>query len=93
MLCHNRSIFPLGNKPLCRMQDCNVERDGLAIAIGTSIFRVLQITRPKIVSLGNIPGSDIYRHLQQYRDARRVPGFLILAFEAPINFANTTWLR
>ncbi|KAJ0980815.1 hypothetical protein J5N97_009070 [Dioscorea zingiberensis] len=69
-------------------------QDGLAIAIGISIFRVLlQITRPKIVSLGNIPGSDIYRNLQQYRDARRVPGFLILAIEAPINFANTTYLH
>ncbi|KAJ0963064.1 hypothetical protein J5N97_028186 [Dioscorea zingiberensis] len=64
-------------------------QDGLAIAIGTSTFRVLQITRSKIVSLGNIPGSDIYRILKQYKDARRVPGFLILAIEARTNFANT----
>ncbi|XP_039126703.1 probable sulfate transporter 3.3 [Dioscorea cayenensis subsp. rotundata] len=69
-------------------------QEGLAIAIGISIFRVLlQITRPKIVSLGNISGSDIYRNVQQYRDAKRVPGFLILAVEAPINFANCTYLH
>ncbi|KAM0948691.1 putative SLC26A/SulP transporter, STAS domain, sulfate anion transporter, STAS domain superfamily [Dioscorea sansibarensis] len=69
-------------------------QEGLAIAIGISIFRVLlQITRPKIVSLGNISGSDIYRNVQQYRDAKGVPGFLILAIEAPINFANTNYLH
>nr|XP_027098371.1 probable sulfate transporter 3.3 [Coffea arabica] len=67
---------------------------GLAIAVGISIFRVLlQITRPKTVMLGNIPGTDIYRNLHQYKDAVRIPGFLILSIEAPINFANTTYLK
>ncbi|CDP00782.1 unnamed protein product [Coffea canephora] len=67
---------------------------GLAIAVGISIFKVLlQITRPKTVMLGNIPGTDIYRNLHQYKDAVRIPGFLILSIEAPINFANTTYLK
>ena len=43
--------------------------------------------------LGNIPGTDIYRNLHQYKDAVRIPGFLILSIEAPINFANTTYLK
>nr|XP_019701466.1 probable sulfate transporter 3.3 isoform X2 [Elaeis guineensis] len=69
-------------------------QDGLAIAVGISIFRILlQITRPNIVTLGNITGTDIYRNLHHYIDARRVPGFLILAVEAPINFTNTTYLN
>ncbi|XP_026656567.2 probable sulfate transporter 3.3 isoform X2 [Phoenix dactylifera] len=69
-------------------------QDGLAIAVGISIFRILlQTTRPNIVILGNITGTDIYRNLQHYNDARRVPGFLILAVEAPINFTNTTYLN
>lgn len=43
--------------------------------------------------LGNIPGSDIFRNLDHYKDAVRVPGFLILSIEAPINFVNTTYLK
>ncbi|KAI3410269.1 STAS domain-containing protein [Psidium guajava] len=67
---------------------------GLAIAVGISIFKILlQITRPKAVMLGNIPGTDIYRNLHHYKEAMRVPGFLILSIEAPINFANTTYLN
>ncbi|MQL96017.1 hypothetical protein Taro_028687 [Colocasia esculenta] len=69
-------------------------QDGLAIAVGISIFRILlQVTRPKMEVLGNIPGTDVYRSTHQYRDAVRIPGFLILAVEAPINFANTTYLK
>ncbi|XXG63355.1 hypothetical protein AAC387_Pa05g1566 [Persea americana] len=67
--------------------------DGLAIAIGISILRILlQVTRPKTLLLGNIPGTDIYRNLHHYKEARRIPGFLILSIEAPVNFANTTYL-
>lgn len=42
---------------------------------------------------GNIRGTDIYRNLHQYKDAQRIPGFLILATEAPINFANSNYLN
>ncbi|KAK3141304.1 hypothetical protein QOZ80_4BG0332100 [Eleusine coracana subsp. coracana] len=69
-------------------------QEGLAIAVGISIFRVLlQITRPKIMVQGNIRGTDNYRSLHQYKDAQRIPGFLILATEAPINFANSNYLN
>ncbi|OIV93306.1 hypothetical protein TanjilG_14557 [Lupinus angustifolius] len=67
---------------------------GLAIAVGLSILKLLlQITRPKTVMLGNIPGTDIYRDLHHYKEAARVPGFLILRIEAPINFVNITYLH
>ncbi|KAK1288042.1 putative sulfate transporter 3.3 [Acorus calamus] len=69
-------------------------QEGLAIAVGISVFKILmQVTRPKIVILGNIAGTDIYRNLHHYKDAKRMPGFLILAVEAPINFANVTYLN
>jgi sulfate transporter 3 len=69
-------------------------QNGLAIAVGVSIFKVLlQVTRPKTVMLGKIPGADIYRDVHQYKEAVRIPGFLILSIEAPINFANTTYLN
>uniref|UniRef100_A0A7N0UDU6 STAS domain-containing protein n=1 Tax=Kalanchoe fedtschenkoi TaxID=63787 RepID=A0A7N0UDU6_KALFE len=69
-------------------------QEGLAIAVGISLFRILmQVTRPKTALLGNLPGSDIYRNLEHYKEATSVPGFLILSIEAPINFANTTYLN
>ncbi|KAG6757667.1 hypothetical protein POTOM_037988 [Populus tomentosa] len=69
-------------------------QDGLAIAVGISIFKILlQVTRPKTLVLGNIPGTDIFRNLHHYKEAMRIPGFLILSIEAPINFANTTYLK
>ncbi|ONM12877.1 anti-sigma factor antagonist domain of sulfate transporter91 [Zea mays] len=69
-------------------------QEGLAIAVGISIFRVLmQITRPKMMVQGNIKGTDIYRDLHHYKEAQRVSGFLILAIEAPINFANSNYLN
>ncbi|XP_065034117.1 probable sulfate transporter 3.3 [Musa acuminata AAA Group] len=69
-------------------------QQGLAIAIGLSTFRILlQITRPKMIAVGNIPGTSIYRDMHQYKEAKGVPGFLILAIEAPINFSNTTYLN
>lgn len=62
--------------------------------VGISIFKILlQITRPRTVVLGNILGTNIYRNLHQYKDAVQVPGFLILSIEAPINFANTMYLK
>ncbi|OAY29234.1 probable sulfate transporter 3.3 [Manihot esculenta] len=69
-------------------------QEGLAIAVGISIFKILlQVTRPKTVILGSIPGTDIYRNLHHYKEAVMVPGFLILSIEAPINFANKTYLK
>jgi sulfate transporter 3 len=46
-----------------------------------------------MVIQGNIKGTDIYRDLHQYKEAQRVPGMLILAVEAPINFANSNYLN
>ncbi|KAE8690869.1 Sulfate transporter 3.1 [Hibiscus syriacus] len=69
-------------------------QEGLAIAVGISVFKVLlQITRPKTVMLGNIPGTDIFRDLHHYKESMKIPGFLILSIEAPINFANSTYLN
>lgn len=62
--------------------------------VGLSIFKILmQITRPKTVMVGNIPGTNIYRNIHHYKEATGVPGFLILGIESPINFANTTYLN
>ncbi|BBG94556.1 sulfate transporter 91, partial [Prunus dulcis] len=70
-------------------------QQGLAIAVGISVFKILlQVTRPRTVVLGNIPGTDVFRDLHHYNEsAVSVPGFLIISIEAAINFANTTYLN
>ncbi|KAK2984878.1 hypothetical protein RJ640_008643 [Escallonia rubra] len=67
---------------------------GLAIAVGVSVFKILlHVTRPNTVVLGNIPSTQIYQSINRYREAQRVPSFLILAVEAPFYFANCTYLQ
>ncbi|KAL8230360.1 hypothetical protein R6Q57_000138 [Mikania cordata] len=67
---------------------------GLAIAVGVSVFKILlHVTRPNTGVLGNIPGTQIYQNVSRYREAKRVPCFVILGVDAPIYFANSTYLQ
>ncbi|PSR86092.1 Sulfate transporter 3.1 like [Actinidia chinensis var. chinensis] len=67
---------------------------GLVIAVGLSLLRVLLfVARPRTLVLGNIPNSMIYRSVDQYPDTNNVPGVLILEIDAPIYFANSSYLR
>ncbi|CAL9115064.1 unnamed protein product, partial [Musa textilis] len=67
---------------------------GLVIAVAISILRVLLfVARPRTTVLGNIPNSSIYRRMDQYSEAQSVPGVLILRVDAPVYFANASYLR
>lgn len=59
-----------------------------------SVLRVLLfVARPRTFVLGNIPNSVVYRNVEQYPNANHVPGILILEIDAPIYFANASYLR
>ncbi|KAG9451931.1 hypothetical protein H6P81_004835 [Aristolochia fimbriata] len=67
---------------------------GLVIAVSISMLRVLLfVARPRTFVVGNIPDSGIYRSKEQYPVANDVPGILILQIDAPIYFANASYLR
>ncbi|KAK9706045.1 hypothetical protein RND81_07G101100 [Saponaria officinalis] len=67
---------------------------GLAVAIGISVFKVLlHITRPNIVIMGKISRTQIFQSIERYKNATRIPAFLIIGVEAPIYFANSTYLQ
>ncbi|KAG2402068.1 Sulfate transporter 3.1 [Vigna angularis] len=53
----------------------------------------LFIARPRTFVLGNIPNFRIYRNVEQYPNAKHVPGILILDIDAPVYFANASYLR
>ncbi|KAJ7289920.1 hypothetical protein O6H91_22G002400 [Diphasiastrum complanatum] len=67
---------------------------GLLIAVGISLAKVLlHVTRPHTAILGNIPGTNIYRNIQQYPDASRVPGILVIRIDSSIYFSNSNYIR
>ncbi|KHG29534.1 Sulfate transporter 3 [Gossypium arboreum] len=67
---------------------------GLVIAVAISVVRLLLfVARPRTSVLGNLPDSTIYRDVEQYPNANHVHGVLILEIDAPIYFANSSYLR
>lgn len=54
---------------------------------------LLFVARPRTTVLGNIPNSSTYRRMDQYSAAQSVPGVLIIRIDAPIYFANVSYLR
>ncbi|XP_044067511.1 solute carrier family 26 member 6 isoform X2 [Siniperca chuatsi] len=62
---------------------------GLAAAIGFSMLTIIFRTQlPKYSLLGQVPGTDIYRPLEDYNQVRQVPGILIFRSSATLYFAN-----
>ncbi|KAG0485155.1 hypothetical protein HPP92_008990 [Vanilla planifolia] len=67
---------------------------GLLIAVGISFAKILlQVSRPTVVLLGNLYGTAIYRNIQQYPEANRVAGFVIVRIECSIYFANANYVK
>ncbi|XP_053280654.1 solute carrier family 26 member 6 [Pleuronectes platessa] len=62
---------------------------GLAASIGFSILTVIFRTQlPKYSLLGQVPGTDMYRPLEEYKQVRQVQGILIFRSSATLYFAN-----
>ncbi|XP_010250358.1 PREDICTED: probable sulfate transporter 3.5 [Nelumbo nucifera] len=67
---------------------------GLLMSTGLSIVRaLLYMARPATSKLGIIPGSAMYRDIEQYPSASGTQGILILQLGSPIYFANSSYIR
>ncbi|PIN07374.1 Sulfate/bicarbonate/oxalate exchanger SAT-1 and related transporters (SLC26 family) [Handroanthus impetiginosus] len=67
---------------------------GLLIAIVISFAKLLlQVTRPRTALLGKIPRTNVYRNIQQYPEATKVPGVLIIRVDSAIYFSNSNYIR
>ncbi len=40
-----------------------------------------------------IPGSNVFRNIQQYPEAREIPGILVVRLDAPLYFGNCNFIR
>ena len=66
---------------------------GLAFGVGASLLLfVLRTTRPHTAVLGRLPGTQVYRNVLRFPDAETVPGVVIIRLDAPLYFANATYL-
>ncbi|KAF3326408.1 High affinity sulfate transporter 2 [Carex littledalei] len=67
---------------------------GLLVAVVLSLAKILlQVTRPRVALLGNLQGTNIYRNVEQYPNARKVPGVLILRVDSAIYFSNANYIK
>ncbi len=63
--------------------------EGIVITIGLSFLAfVIRAWRPYRAELGQVRGVRGYHDLTRYREAERVPGTVIVRFDAPLFFAN-----
>lgn len=67
---------------------------GLLIAVVLSFGKILlQVTRPRTALLGRIPGTNIFRNIEQYPDASKIPGILIVRIDSAMYFSNANYIR
>ncbi|MCX4672274.1 sulfate permease [Streptomyces sp. NBC_01381] len=67
---------------------------GIAVAVGLSILNVFRRAWwPYIAVLGRVPGLGGYHDIRSYPEAERLPGLVILRFDAPLFFANAKSFR
>ncbi|XP_066489470.1 pendrin [Tiliqua scincoides] len=63
---------------------------GLVFALLTVVLRV---QFPSWGSLGNIPGTDLYKNIKEYKNVMEPEGVKIIKFSSPIFYANIDGLR
>ena len=67
---------------------------GILVGVGVSLVLVIYKTAfPRITSLGQLPGTTIYRNIAMYPDAVQPPGMILFRIDAPIFFANIEGIR
>lgn len=54
---------------------------------------LLQVTRPRTAILGKIPRTTVYRNIQQYPEASRIPGVMIVRVDSAIYFSNSNYVK
>ncbi|KAK1555501.1 hypothetical protein Q3G72_027305 [Acer saccharum] len=67
---------------------------GLLIAVSISFAKILlQVTRPRTAILGKVPRTTVYRNIQQYPEATKVPAVLIVRVDSAIYFSNSNYIK
>lgn len=83
-----RSELVLALATLCGVLALGV-RDGILAAVGLSLIDLLRrVARPHDAVQGFVPGLAGMHDIDDYPQARQVPGLLVYRYDSPIFFAN-----
>ncbi|XP_061374393.1 sulfate transporter 4.1, chloroplastic-like isoform X1 [Gastrolobium bilobum] len=67
---------------------------GVIVGVGVSLaFVIHESANPHIAVLGRLPGTTVYRNVKQYPEAYTYNGIVIVRVDAPIYFANTSYIK
>ncbi|XAR72053.1 hypothetical protein NMG60_11018550 [Bertholletia excelsa] len=67
---------------------------GVLVGVGVSLaFVIHESANPHVAVLGRLPGTTIYRNIQQYPEAYTYNGIVIVRVDAPIYFANISYIK
>jgi SulP family sulfate permease len=67
---------------------------GILVGVGSSLaVLVLKTTRPHVARLGRLPGTEVYRNVERYREAETTDGILALRLDAQVYFGNVNFLK
>ncbi|CAK8540985.1 unnamed protein product [Lathyrus sativus] len=67
---------------------------GVLVGVGASLaFVIHESANPHIAVLGRLPGTTVYRNVKQYPEAYTYNGIVIVRIDAPIYFANISYLK
>ncbi len=67
---------------------------GILIGIAASLLAfIVRSTRPHYAILGQLPGTQFFRNVKRFPQARTFPGIVILRIDASFYFANANFLR
>ncbi|CAA0809402.1 Sulfate transporter 4.1- chloroplastic [Striga hermonthica] len=67
---------------------------GVLVGVGVSLaFVIHESANPHIAILGRLPGTTVYRNIQQYPETYTYNGIVIVRIDAPIYFANISYIK
>ena len=89
----NRADFFLMLVTFVSTLSLGIER-GILVGVGASMAWVFyKLSNPHVVTLGRLPGTEIYRNLVRNPGAVVLPGVLSIRIDAPLFFANAVFLK
>jgi high affinity sulfate transporter 1 len=67
---------------------------GILVAVGLSVLELFaRVARPPAAVLGRVPGLAGLHNVEDYPDARTIPGLVVFRYDAPLCFANAQDFR
>ena len=66
----------------------------IAVAVLLALLRFIHlVARPKVETLGTVPGYDGWHAVEEYPNAQTIPGLRLLRFNGPIVFFNAPYFK